>query len=94
MWAGYYKGTTEQINEDVVAMREEFKNHVYDLHTSGHATRKDLSKMCSIIQPRIAIIPIHKDPNTDFRTLDISQELENRVYTESTEVEGIEIKYK
>lgn len=91
MWDGYYKGTKEQINSDVVTMREAFKEHVYNLHTSGHATGKDLAKVCTLVQPRIAIIPIHSESNSNYKQLNIPQELKDRVYTESAEVEGIKI---
>lgn len=94
MWKGYYDGAPEQINANVVAMREAFKDYVYDLHTSGHATGKDLAKVCSIIKPRLAILPIHRDSESNYKLLNIPQELKDRVYTESTTVDDIRINFR
>lgn len=35
------------------------------LHTSGHASRQDLVRLCVQVDPKV-IIPIHKDENSDF----------------------------
>lgn len=57
------------------------ENMVY-VHTSGHATRKTLAKICNILNPTTAIIPIHKDAGSDFLSLDISDELKQKVVSE------------
>ena len=61
------------------------------VHTSGHATRKTLAKICSMANPKSAIIPIHKDADSDLRTLDISDDLKNKVVDSTAEVHGIKI---
>ena len=61
------------------------------VHTSGHATRKTLAKICSMANPKAAIIPIHKDADSDLRTLDISDDLKNKVVDSTAEVNGIKI---
>ena len=66
------------------------KNMAY-VHTSGHATKKTLEKICSIVNPRTAIIPIHRDPTSDFMTLDISDELKQKITESSVSRNGIEI---
>jgi ribonuclease J len=65
--------------------------HIDYLHTSGHASRETIAAVCTKVNPRIAIIPIHRDAKSDFRSLDISQELKNKVTTESTSIQGIDI---
>jgi ribonuclease J len=61
------------------------------LHTSGHASRDALAMVCEKVNPRLAIIPIHRQANSDFRSLDIPQDLKDKVHTESTKLEDIEI---
>ena len=51
------------------------------LHTSGHASREALAAVCEKVNPRYAIIPIHRDAESDFRSLPISQELKDKVLT-------------
>ncbi len=93
-WHGYIDSEGKSKNQSTIDFVHRHPWHFMELHTSGHASKEALEEVCNLANPTTAIIPIHKDPNSDFRTLDISQELKNRVYTESTEVEGIEIKYK
>ena len=38
-------------------------------HTSGHASKECIEKVCCIINPTTAIIPIHKENSFDFLTL-------------------------
>ena len=64
------------------------------LHTSGHASREALEEVCKKVNPRLAIIPIHRDAESDFRSLDIPQELRDRVVTKSTSIEDVEIVIK
>lgn len=62
------------------------------LHTSGHASKDTIAKVCRLVNPRSAIIPIHKEKGSDFTSLDISDELKNKVVTGDTAACGIEIK--
>ena len=68
-----------------------FGNNMAYVHTSGHATRQTLAKVCRIVNPSTAIIPIHRDPMSDFRSLDIPQELKDKVVESSVCKNGIEI---
>lgn len=85
-YAGYLK-EQPKLQEFVKLFGE---NMAY-VHTSGHATRKTLSKICSILNPSTAIIPIHRDAMSDFMTLDISDELRQKVTECSICRDGIEI---
>ena len=62
------------------------------LHTSGHASRDALAMVCNTVNPTSAIIPIHREKGSDFTSLDISDELKDRVVTSDTTVDDIEIK--
>ena len=64
------------------------------LHTSGHASRESLAEICKKVNPRLAIIPIHREAKSDFRSLDLPQELKDKVHTESTTIEGVKIVIK
>lgn len=48
-----------------------------DLHTSGHASKQDLVRLCEQVNPKV-IIPIHKDEKADFASI-LSDELRARV---------------
>jgi ribonuclease J len=64
------------------------------LHTSGHASREALAMVCTKVDPQLAIIPIHRDAESDFRSLDIPEELKNRVVTKDTSIENVKIVIK
>lgn len=68
-----------------------FECNVEYVHTSGHATRKTLAKICTIVNPKSAIVPIHKASDGDLRTLDISDELKNKVVDSTAIVNEIRI---
>jgi len=42
--------------------------------------------VCRTVNPRLAIIPIHKEAESDFRLLDITDELKDKVVTNSTTI--------
>lgn len=62
------------------------------LHTSGHASRDALAMVCNTVNPTSAIIPIHREKGSDFTSLDISEELKDRVVTSDTTIDDIEIR--
>ena len=64
------------------------------LHTSGHASRETLAEVCKKTNPRLAIIPIHRESKSDFRSLDLPQELKDKVTTESTTIKEVKIVIK
>lgn len=70
--------------------------HAYDwkieeLHTSGHASRQTLAEVCELVNPKLAIIPIHKELDTDFRSLEIKEELKLKVVINSIYLDDVEI---
>ena len=68
--------------------------HIENLHTSGHASREALAMVCNKVNPRLAIIPIHREAESDFRSLNIPQELKDKVHTESTVIKDVKIVIK
>lgn len=64
------------------------------LHTSGHALKETLAQVCNLVNPHTAIIPIHTEKGSDFTSLDIPEELKNKVVTNDTIVDDIEIKVR
>ena len=85
-----YKGyLNEQIKlQEFVKM---FGDNMVHLHTSGHATRTTLAKICNVLNPSTAIIPIHKDAAADFLTLDIPNALKSKVLNNSFCGNGLEV---
>ncbi|MBR5777716.1 MAG: hypothetical protein IKY22_04550 [Bacteroidales bacterium] len=71
-----------------------FDWHFMYLHTSGHASRETLEMVCKNVKPKMAIIPIHREARSDFRELNLSEELKNKVITQSTSIEDIKIVVK
>lgn len=90
MWDGYWKGTEEQRIPGVIAIRAMFKpENIIQMHTSGHADVDTLADVCKTVNPRIAIIPIHKEINTDFCTIPIADVLKDKVVSSTTSIEGV-----
>ena len=78
-WDGYYKDPEQaKANPFYKQFRDAFDN-VVDIHTSGHADRETLAKVITAINPKEAIIGIHKDPGTSLKSLDISEDLKAKV---------------
>ena len=78
-WDGYYKDPEQaKANPFYKQFRDAFDN-VVDIHTSGHADRETLAKVITAINPKEAIIGIHKDPGTSLKSLDIPEELKAKV---------------
>lgn len=61
------------------------------LHTSGHASKETLTEVCTKVDPKLAIIPIHREAKSEFRSLDLPQELKEKVVTDTTVVEDVKI---
>ena len=85
-----YKGYVEQQKrlQEFVRM---FGCRMEYVHTSGHATRKTLAKVCNLTNPTTAIIPMHKDAAADFLSLVIPDDLKAKVVDGFCCKNGIEI---
>lgn len=92
MWKGYWDGSKEQQLENVLNIRSLFDTEsINQIHTSGHADCSTLSEVCFATNPRLAIIPIHKDKDTDYCSLPLPKYLKDKVTTQSTSIQGVEI---
>lgn len=92
MWDGYWKGTEEQRIPGVEAIRSLFKpENIIPMHTSGHADICSLTEVCRTVNPKLAVIPIHKEKDSDFSSLPITEEQKSKVITSNVTIEGINI---
>lgn len=81
-WDGYYKDPAQvALNPAYKLFREMFLN-VVDIHTSGHADRKTIEEVITAVNPKDAIIGIHKDAGQSLSSLELSEELKNKIYTQ------------
>ncbi|MCQ2329697.1 MAG: MBL fold metallo-hydrolase [Paludibacteraceae bacterium] len=87
---GYIFPWHEAFSEQTKAFVDQFPNSEY-AHTSGHASKETLEKVCEAVNPKTAIIPIHKNAEADFRLLDISEELKSKIVECKTDIDGIKI---
>lgn len=71
---------------------KQFGGNVAYVHTSGHATRKTLEMICNVLNPSTAIIPIHMDACSDFMSLDISDDLKDKVVVSDVVRGGVSIR--
>lgn len=85
MWNGYAEEGKEYSNADVIGIRNLFKDRIFDgthagFHTSGHADVETLEEVCATVNPRIGVIPIHKDASTLY---DMDKVKGYKIFTES-----------
>lgn len=74
MWGGYAEEGKGYSIENVANIRNLFAPRIFDgtkdcVHTSGHADVQTLADVCSAVNPRIGVIPIHKDTNTEYESI-------------------------
>ena len=81
MWEGYINRNDTR-NEDYINLQNRFAE-VTRLHTSGHATAGTLRHICELVNPRLAILPIHRDKGTDLSSTGILSQLQERIVTTS-----------
>ena len=91
MFEGYIDEKCNTFQRRLYDFIHSYDWHIETLHTSGHASREALEEVCKKVNPRLAIIPIHQDAESDFRSLNIPQELKDRVVTKSTSIEDVKI---
>lgn len=91
MWNGYITNGRTQ-NTAYIELQKLFSScKIRHLHTSGHATSEILRKVCDLTRPRLAIIPIHREATTDFKSTGIALSLQEKIVTESCTVNDISI---
>lgn len=91
MWDGYINREDTK-NEDYIRLQERFTN-VVSLHTSGHATKDVLCDICEQVNPRLAILPIHKEKDTDFSSIGIPTHQQEKIVTTNCTLGNIDIAF-
>ena len=76
MWQGYHNGDESVRNPHVRKIRSLFSDRISDgtrdgFHTSGHAGLQTLRDVCTIVQPRMGIVFIHKDAASSPQSLQL-----------------------
>lgn len=89
MWDGYINRDDTRIDE-YIQLQERFEN-VIPLHTSGHATTSVLRDICKLTNPKLAILPIHKEKDNDFSSIGIPTQLQEKILTENCTLSNIRI---
>ena len=77
MWTGYLEKHRPAFDEHKASFIDEARTggaNFVELHTSGHATTKDIKKLCETTKPKI-IIPIHVEEPEGFKRLDIKSNI-------------------
>jgi ribonuclease J len=74
MWSGYLNEKHPARNEDLIKLVKEARERgtkVESLHTSGHATKETIIRVCKELKPGI-VIPIHGEHPEKFKELGLS----------------------
>jgi ribonuclease J len=50
-----------------------------DIHTSGHADRKTIKQVIEAVNPKEAIIGIHKDKGQNLKSIELCEELQEKI---------------
>lgn len=77
MWDGYLREGENQ-KTDILKIWNFFKNKE-KIHTSGHATAETLVKVCQLVNPQKAIIPIHSAHSGDIFNLNIPNSMKEKI---------------
>lgn len=92
MWRGYAETGKSYSNDEIISIRSLFGNKIQDgtrdgFHTSGHADVETLRQVCSLLNPRLGVIPTHKEKDTYFEQIPGI-----RIFTEEyTQIENVQI---
>ena len=81
MFKGYLDPNHKAYNKELHDFVNQFPNTVF-CHTSGHASKECIEKVCRMVNPNTAIIPIHKENSFDFLTL--PSEINVKIFNEGT----------
>lgn len=90
MWTEYINTAGKHATKRYIDFVSMFPN-LKILHTSGHASADFLANVCNTINPASGVIPIHSELSDNFRELEISKALKEKVITKSTTTNGVEV---
>lgn len=83
MWGEYINPQSKHANQAHLDFISQFSN-VKHIHTSGHASMDCLAKVCTTVNPRDAIIPIHSERSINYNMLQIRDDLKAKITLETT----------
>lgn len=83
MWGEYINPKSRHVNQAHLDFISQFPT-IKHLHTSGHASMECLAKVCTVVNPRDAIIPIHSEKSENYYLLSISDELKAKIKLEQS----------
>ena len=81
MFRGYINPNHKAYNPVIHSFVNQFPNFEY-CHTSGHASKECIEKVCTLVNPKVAIIPIHKE--SSFTHLDLPENIQTKIFEEDT----------
>ena len=77
MFRGYINPQHNAFNPVLHEFVNQFPNFEY-CHTSGHASKECLEKVCTLINPKVAVIPIHKE--SSFTNLEFPESIQTKIF--------------
>ena len=80
MFKGYIAPNHKAYNPTLHSFVNQFPTYKI-CHTSGHASKECLEKVCTLIDPSLAIIPIHREDTFD--KLDLPIHIKSKIYNSS-----------
>ena len=92
LWEGYINRSDTR-NESYLKLQNRFAD-VVRLHTSGHATADTLRDICELTNPRLAILPIHKEKEADFSSIGIPVRLQEKIRVTDCTINDIDIAFR
>ncbi|MFA6619420.1 MAG: MBL fold metallo-hydrolase [Candidatus Neomarinimicrobiota bacterium] len=90
MWKEYINPDSKHAVKRYLDFVERFPK-VEKIHTSGHASADCLAEVCNIVNPTIAIIPIHSEHSEDYRMLSILEELKSKIITSTVTINNVTV---
>ena len=89
-WEGYIDKNREKVyKQDLYDFTHRSYWHFEPLHTSGHASKDALRAVCEHFNPKVAIIPIHKEGKGTMSTLGLK--VNCPIVESSTDIDDISI---
>lgn len=79
MFNGYIDPGHKAYNKELHDFVNQFPHTVY-CHSSGHASKECIEKVCCMINPAVAIIPIHKESSFDI--IDLPPAVKDKIYND------------
>lgn len=81
MFRGYIDPKNKAFNPVLHKFVEQFPNRKY-CHTSGHASKECIEKICTLVNPKVAIIPIHTE--SSFTYLNLQDNIQTKIFEGDT----------